>query len=139
MELVYDMPRGRGRVVVRTGARSVGHTDIADHYPSNPDDWLRPVKSSSSASRSSSPPPLDERGPRSFPNDVKAACWEKAEIVPGRDPARWRKDAAGNTVFRKLTGCEGCLCYEYDHIVPYSKVQFLIIAFLSLRLGVRAT
>lgn len=24
-------------------------------------------------------------------------------------------------MFRKLVGCPGCLCHDYDHIVPYSK------------------
>lgn len=48
-------------------------------------------------------------------------CWEKAEQVPGRDPDRWRKDAAGNIVCKRLHSCNGCLCYEYDHIVPFSK------------------
>ncbi|CAM6029022.1 unnamed protein product [Sphagnum compactum] len=60
-------------------------------------------------------------GPRSFPYHVKEACWAKAEPVKGRDPARWRRDALGNIVFRKLVGCQGCLCHDYDHIVPYSK------------------
>ncbi|XP_073394800.1 uncharacterized protein [Physcomitrium patens] len=60
-------------------------------------------------------------GARSFPHDVKEACWAKAETVKGRDPARWRRDALGNVVFRKLVGCQGCLCHDYDHIVPYSK------------------
>jgi hypothetical protein len=60
--------------------------------------------------------------PRSFSYAVKQQCWEKAERVPGRDPERWRRDALGNIVFRKLVGCPGCLCHDYDHIVPYSKV-----------------
>jgi len=60
--------------------------------------------------------------PRSFPHSVKQKCWEKADKVKGRDPDRWRRDALGNTVFRKLVGCPGCLCHDYDHIVPYSKV-----------------
>lgn len=60
-------------------------------------------------------------GPRTFPHDVKEACWAKAETVKGRDPARWRRDALGNVVFRKLVGCQGCLCHDFDHIVPYSK------------------
>ncbi|CAI7753960.1 unnamed protein product [Closterium sp. NIES-53] len=34
---------------------------------------------------------------------------------------RWRVDAAGNTVGRRFNACMGCLCYEFDHIVPYSK------------------
>ncbi|XP_044476413.1 uncharacterized protein LOC123203975 [Mangifera indica] len=59
--------------------------------------------------------------PRSFPYSVKQQCWEKAEKVKGRDPDRWRRDALGNIVFRKLVGCPGCLCHDYDHILPYSK------------------
>ncbi|KAJ8539196.1 hypothetical protein K7X08_013448 [Anisodus acutangulus] len=59
--------------------------------------------------------------PRSFPYSVKQNCWEKAEKVKGRDPDRWRRDPLGNTVFRKLVGCPGCLCHDYDHIIPYSK------------------
>lgn len=62
-------------------------------------------------------------GPRTFPHDVKEACWAKAETVKGRDPARWRRDALGNVVFRKLVGCQGCLCHDFDHIVPYSRVR----------------
>ncbi|KAJ4890420.1 HNH endonuclease [Raphanus sativus] len=59
--------------------------------------------------------------PRSFPYSVKQQCWEKAEKIKGRDPERWRRDHLGNIVFRKLVGCPGCLCHDYDHIVPYSK------------------
>ncbi|XP_042031758.1 uncharacterized protein LOC121778468 [Salvia splendens] len=59
--------------------------------------------------------------PRSSPHNVKQQCWEKAEKIKGRDPDRWRRDSLGNTVFRKLAGCPGCLCHDYDHIVPYSK------------------
>ncbi|KAG6384463.1 hypothetical protein SASPL_155716 [Salvia splendens] len=60
--------------------------------------------------------------PRSFPHNVKQQCWEKAEKIKGRDPDRWRRDSLGNILFRKLAGCPGCLCHDYDHIVPYSKV-----------------
>ncbi|ERM94522.1 uncharacterized protein LOC18422469 [Amborella trichopoda] len=63
----------------------------------------------------------EDRNPRSFPYHVKQKCWEKAEKIKGRDPDRWRRDALGNTVFRKLVGCPGCLCHDYDHILPYSK------------------
>ncbi|XP_050225759.1 uncharacterized protein LOC126675195 [Mercurialis annua] len=59
--------------------------------------------------------------PRSFPHSVKQQCWDKAETIKGRDPDRWRRDPLGNTVFRKLVGCPGCLCHDYDHILPYSK------------------
>ncbi|CAI9112138.1 OLC1v1012528C1 [Oldenlandia corymbosa var. corymbosa] len=59
--------------------------------------------------------------PRSFPYSVKQQCWEKADKIKGRDPDRWRRDPLGNMVFRKLVGCPGCLCHDYDHIIPYSK------------------
>ncbi|EPZ35097.1 hypothetical protein O9G_005700 [Rozella allomycis CSF55] len=58
---------------------------------------------------------------RAFTGSLRTACWENSKIVPGRDPERWRYDAVGNVVARKLVGCEGVLCHEYDHIIPYSK------------------
>ena len=72
----------------------------------------------------SSPDP--NPNPRSFPYSVKQQCWEKAEKIKGRDPDRWRRDPLGNIVFRKLVGCPGWLCHDYDHIVPYSKVLMII-------------
>ncbi|KAG0452992.1 hypothetical protein HPP92_025355 [Vanilla planifolia] len=60
-------------------------------------------------------------GLRNFPYNVKQQCWGKAEKVKGRDPDRWRWDPLGNIIFRKLVGCPGCLCHDYDHIVPFSK------------------
>ncbi|KAL7090679.1 hypothetical protein ACP275_12G056700 [Erythranthe tilingii] len=59
--------------------------------------------------------------PRLFDSKAKRICWEKARQVPGRDPERWRMDAAGNIVCKNLHTCIGCLCYEYDHITPFSK------------------
>ncbi|XP_025629377.1 uncharacterized protein [Arachis hypogaea] len=59
--------------------------------------------------------------PRFFDAKTKIKCWNNAEIVPGRHPERWRKDAAGNIVCKRFKDCLGCLCYEYDHIVPFSK------------------
>ncbi|XP_077224709.1 HNH endonuclease [Tasmannia lanceolata] len=66
-------------------------------------------------------PDYNNPNPRSFPHSVKQQCWEKAERIKGRDPDRWRRDGLGNVVFRKLVGCPGCLCHDYDHILPYSK------------------
>ncbi|XP_071696227.1 uncharacterized protein [Rutidosis leptorrhynchoides] len=62
----------------------------------------------------------DDR-PRFFDHMTKKLCWSKAEIVPGRHPERWRKDAAGNIVCKRFCNCQGCLCFEYDHIIPFSK------------------
>lgn len=55
---------------------------------------------------------------RLFDDKLRNQCWQKADVVPGRHPERWRKDVAGNIVCRRLTRCDGCLCYEYDHIRP---------------------
>ncbi|XP_073018100.1 uncharacterized protein [Primulina eburnea] len=65
--------------------------------------------------------PNPDPNPRIFPYSVKQQCWEKAEKIKGRDPDRWRRDPLGNVLFRKLVGCPGCLCHDYDHIIPYSK------------------
>ncbi|KAL8143869.1 hypothetical protein V2J09_016901 [Rumex salicifolius] len=59
--------------------------------------------------------------PRFFDKKAKNICWSKAAIVPGRHPDRWRKDAAGNVVCKRFCNCSGCLCFEYDHVVPFSK------------------
>jgi len=58
---------------------------------------------------------------RYFTFKQREACWLQAASVPGRDPTRWRLDNAGNVLFKKFIGCQGCLCYEFDHIVPYTK------------------
>ncbi|KAJ9553655.1 hypothetical protein OSB04_017700 [Centaurea solstitialis] len=65
---------------------------------------------------------------RRFNKKMRIQCWEKADVVPGRDPDRWRRDLVGNPVCRKLNGCEGPACFEYDHIIPYS-------AFLQQRIN----
>ena len=58
---------------------------------------------------------------RFFSSKAKNLCWAKAEVVPGRHPDRWRKDAVGNIVCKRFWNCQGCLCFEYDHIIPFSK------------------
>ncbi|EFJ06134.1 hypothetical protein SELMODRAFT_136010 [Selaginella moellendorffii] len=73
---------------------------------------------------SSSSSPLPDNAARKlrlFDEKMRRQCWQKAEVVPGRHPERWRKDGAGNVVCRKFIGCEGCMCYEFDHIRPFSK------------------
>ncbi|KAH7550716.1 hypothetical protein ACOSP7_023750 [Xanthoceras sorbifolium] len=63
----------------------------------------------------------NEERPRFFDSKAKKQCWANAETVPGRHPERWRKDAAGNIVCKRFCNCYGCLCFEYDHILPFSK------------------
>ncbi|KAM7480060.1 hypothetical protein LguiA_028273 [Lonicera macranthoides] len=62
-----------------------------------------------------------EERPRLFDFKAKNICWANAQIVAGRHPERWRKDAAGNVVCKRFANCQGCLCFEYDHIIPFSK------------------
>ncbi|GKD99418.1 HNH endonuclease domain-containing protein, partial [Tanacetum coccineum] len=64
---------------------------------------------------------------RAFSNLMKNMCWNQADTVPGRDPSRWRKDAVGNVVCKGLSNCQGCLCYEYDHIHPHSKGRAFVL------------
>ncbi|CAN1312423.1 hypothetical protein LINPERPRIM_LOCUS28627 [Linum perenne] len=93
---------------------------------------------------SSPPPPQSPRGggssttnhhPRFFDQKIKNLCWAKADPVPGRHPERWRKDAAGNIVCRRFCNCQGCLCFEYDHIVPFSKGLSHSLAYLEEFIG----
>ncbi|KAH7652424.1 HNH nuclease domain-containing protein, partial [Dioscorea alata] len=63
----------------------------------------------------------EKERPRFFDAKAKAFCWQRADVVPGRHPERWRKDSAGNVLCKRFWNCHGCLCYEYDHIIPYSK------------------
>jgi hypothetical protein len=63
----------------------------------------------------------NKRKNRLFTSKQKDLCWNKAMLVPERNPDRWRYDAAGNLVLKSLKGCNGPLCHEYDHIVPFSK------------------
>ncbi|CAA7401103.1 unnamed protein product [Spirodela intermedia] len=139
---------GRRRPATSSGGDSGG--EFGATAPSSPTSAqprrrppYSPRSSSSSASSSSSPALFELAGeeyqfyledggggggrenPRSFSHSVKLQCWDKAEKVRGRDPDRWRRDYLGNVLFRKLVGCPGCYCHDYDHIVPYSKASLL--------------
>ncbi|CAD8074998.1 unnamed protein product [Paramecium primaurelia] len=59
--------------------------------------------------------------PRRFDKLAREECWNNAQIMEGRNPDRWRLDAVGNPICKALNGCRGPLCYQFDHIVPYSK------------------
>ncbi|OAY80155.1 hypothetical protein ACMD2_19127 [Ananas comosus] len=66
-----------------------------------------------------------EQRPRFFDAKARAKCWQKAAVVSGRHPERWRRDAAGNVVCKRFWNCHGCLCYEYDHISTADNCQIL--------------
>ncbi|XP_026381239.1 uncharacterized protein LOC113275878 isoform X1 [Papaver somniferum] len=79
------------------------------------------MRSTSSPSRSPTKNNNKEERPRFFDAKAKSLCWAKADVLIGRHPERWRKDAAGNIVCKRFCNCQGCLCFEYDHIIPFSK------------------
>lgn len=79
------------------------------------------IDSASNTNHSQSEEDSSSQGPRLFTRFMKEQCWRKHAIVPGRDPERWRYDKAGNPVCRQMTGCDGLVCHEYDHIVPFAK------------------
>lgn len=56
----------------------------------------------------------------SFNYEQSKECWERAAVIPGMNPKKWRLDYHGNPVCRVLRNCGGPLCYKYDLIVPQS-------------------
>ena len=58
---------------------------------------------------------------RAFDGAVKMMVWEKAEVIPGRDPKTWRKDAYGNTIFFDDFNKGKQDAWEIDHIKPVAK------------------
>ncbi|KAH7430169.1 hypothetical protein KP509_09G086700 [Ceratopteris richardii] len=61
------------------------------------------------------------RRAQNFNDKARQQCWQNADVVPGRHPEHWRKDPAGNIVCRLFTNCNGCLCHQYDHVLPFFK------------------
>lgn len=57
----------------------------------------------------------------SYKMELILAVWQKAAIVPGYDPARWRKDACGAWMYWGAYGDRNsAFGWEVDHIVPKS-------------------
>jgi hypothetical protein len=54
-----------------------------------------------------------------FPDAFKRPIFEAAPTVEGRDPTRWRYDAAGTPVMHQLYGNKGLCGWEMDHIDPH--------------------
>ncbi|RZC58558.1 hypothetical protein C5167_005865 [Papaver somniferum] len=59
------------------------------------------MRSTSSPSRSPTKNNNKEERPRFFDAKAKSLCWAKADVLIGRHPERWRKDAAGNIVCKR--------------------------------------
>lgn len=58
----------------------------------------------------------------SFSEAEIQAVWNKGVVVPGHDPAVWRKDTCGDWMSRSHYGdTNSQYGWEIDHIVPVSK------------------
>ena len=49
------------------------------------------------------------------------AVWNKAQPVRGKNPSQFRRDVAGNVLFRGAYGKKGPKSWEVDHKRPVSK------------------
>lgn len=46
------------------------------------------------------------------------AVWKKGAAIPGKDPALYRKDPAGNVIYKPAYGKQGAQSWEIDHDKP---------------------
>ena len=58
---------------------------------------------------------------RDFSEEVKLKCWDKADLIMGRDPARWRYDRIDTPVMKDFHGKNGLCGWQYDHDTPVSR------------------
>jgi 5-methylcytosine-specific restriction endonuclease McrA len=52
---------------------------------------------------------------------VKNKVWNKAKKIRGKDPAKYRKDPYGNTIYRNSQGKSSPMGWDVDHIRPKSR------------------
>lgn len=56
-----------------------------------------------------------------FKNSIIEAVWEKAQVVEGTNPNKFRKDACGAWMVKSSFGKNTPFGWEVDHIIPISK------------------
>ncbi|NPE28013.1 HNH endonuclease [Methanococcoides sp. SA1] len=54
-------------------------------------------------------------------NETKDKIWDKAKKVKGKDPAKYRKDPYGKTIYKASHGKDSTMGWDVDHIKPKSK------------------
>lgn len=52
---------------------------------------------------------------------LKNKVWNKAKRVRGKDPAKYRQDAYGNTIYKSSHGKSSGMGWDVDHIKPASR------------------
>jgi len=60
-------------------------------------------------------------GGGAFSPQIRLAVWRKGRVIPGYDPARWRRDACGAVMEWGKYGSLVSSGWEIDHIVPVSR------------------
>ena len=53
--------------------------------------------------------------------DQKRQAWNNAKPIPGKNPNKWRRDSAGNQIYKPAYGTNGNQGWEVDHRKPRSK------------------
>lgn len=53
--------------------------------------------------------------------DLIQAVWEKGSKISGKNPDVYRKDAAGNTIYRSSYGKDTKMGWQIDHKHPLAK------------------
>ena len=56
-----------------------------------------------------------------FPEDRIDEVWERGKRIPGKDPDLFRRDAAGNTIYKPAHGKDSEMGWEVDHKKPVDK------------------
>jgi len=62
----------------------------------------------------------DSKG-RPFSQERVDQVWEKARKIPGKDPERYRRDAAGNVIRKGSYAKDSQMGWEVDHKKPVDK------------------
>jgi 5-methylcytosine-specific restriction endonuclease McrA len=62
----------------------------------------------------------DQRG-RHFSDDTVQKVWKRGSIVRGKNPDSYRRDAAGNVIYRPSYGKDSEMGWEVDHRKPVDK------------------
>ena len=53
--------------------------------------------------------------------EARQKAWEKARVVRGKDPRKYRKDRFGNCMYRHSYGKHSPMGWQVDHWIPRSK------------------
>lgn len=56
-----------------------------------------------------------------LPATTIGKVWDKGAPIRGKDPELYRRDAAGNEIYKPSYGKQGPKSWEVDHVIPVAK------------------